>query len=231
MKKSAQELLKECIDRGIECAMETPAEDCRVPFDIGTEIQFDIWDEIRSAFYFEYESVIKRKTHEEMLMDISDWVNDDSNTEVAPEKKPWAWLNDKEIDEIKQTAPAYVSAKAVNTVVDMVEEKLNQKYEWGDDDSNTHVAPAVESNTPVAIVRDWGRIEWQEGVFPSLGAKLYMSPQESEKPAWIPLNITERNRIIDEWNSLVECTVRATKEGRITMLCKMIEARLKELNT
>ena len=62
-KKSAQELLKECIDRGIECAMETPAEDCRVPFDIGTEIQFDIWDEIRSAFYFEYESVIKKNIH------------------------------------------------------------------------------------------------------------------------------------------------------------------------
>ena len=58
---------------------------------------------------------------------------DESNTDVAPEMKPWAWLNDKEIDEIKQTAPAYVSAKAVNTVVDMVEEKLNQKYEWGDD--------------------------------------------------------------------------------------------------
>jgi hypothetical protein len=57
----------------------------------------------------------------------------ESNTDVAPEMKPWAWLNDKEIDEIKQTAPAYVSAKAVNTVVDMVEEKLNQKYEWGDD--------------------------------------------------------------------------------------------------
>ena len=54
---------------------------------------------------------------------------------------------------------------------------------------------------------------------------------KDEKPAWIPLKITERNRIIDEWNSLVECTVRATKEGRITMLCKMIEAKLKELNT
>ena len=171
--KSAQELLKECIDRGIECAMETPLEDCRVPFDIGTEIQFDIWDNIRDSFYFEYESVIKKHTHEEMLMDISDWVNDHSNTEVAP---------------------------------------------------------AVESNTPVAIVRDWGRIEWQEGVFPNLGAKLYMSPQESEKPAWIPLKTTERNRIIDEWHSLTDC-VKATGDAQVTRLCKMIEEKLKELNT
>lgn len=160
--KSAQELLKECIDRGIECAMETPAEDCRVPFDIGTEIQFDIWDEIRSAFYFEYESVIKRKTHEEMLMDISDWVNEDGNTEVAP---------------------------------------------------------ADESNRPVAIVRDWGRIEWQEGVFPNLGAKLYMSPQE--KREWVGLKFADRNDILDEWNT-ADCTIDS--------LCAIIETKLKELN-
>jgi len=105
MKKSAQQLLKECIDKGIAVAMETPVEDCRVPFDIGTQIQFDIWAEIRSVFYFEYESVIKRNLHEEMAMDISDFVND-----------------------------------------------MNE-------DSNTEVAPADESNTPVAIVREWVGLE------------------------------------------------------------------------
>ena len=37
----------------------------------------------------------------------------------------------------------------------MVEEKLNQKYEWGDDESNTGVASEDESNTDVADEDDW----------------------------------------------------------------------------
>jgi len=132
--KSAQELLKECIDRGIETAMETPAEDCRVPFDIGTEIQFDIWDEIRSAFYFEYESV---------------------------------------------------------------------------------------SNRPVAIVRDWGRIEWQEGVFPNLGAKLYMSPQQDRE--WVGLTDHE-----------IACLWGHANWGNteyVKAFGRELEAKLKEKNT
>ena len=92
------------------------------------------------------------------------------------------------------------------------EQMLMDIREWARDDSNTGVASEDESNTDVASEDE-------------------SNTDVAEKPAWIPLKITERNRIIDEWNSLVECTVRATKEGRITMLCKMIEAKLKELNT
>ena len=39
-------------------------------------------------------------------------------------------LTDQEIDDIKQTAPVYVSAKAVNAIVPMVEAKLIAKREW-----------------------------------------------------------------------------------------------------
>ena len=39
-------------------------------------------------------------------------------------------LSDKEIDDIKHTAPVYVSAKAVNPIVPMVEAKLTAKREW-----------------------------------------------------------------------------------------------------
>ena len=39
-------------------------------------------------------------------------------------------LTDQEIDDIKQTAPVYVSAKAVNAIVTMVEAKLTAKREW-----------------------------------------------------------------------------------------------------
>jgi len=110
------------------------------------------------------------------------------------------------------------------------EEFLQDLDDWAKDEGNTEVAHADESNTPVATVGEWGRIEWREGVFPNLGAKLYMSPQESEKTAWIPLKITERNRIIDEWHSLTN-SVKATGDAQVTRLCKMIEAKLKELNT
>jgi len=130
MKKPVMQALKECIDRGIEHAMETPAEDCRVPFDIGTEIQCDIWDEVRSAFYFEDDAVKMKRTHEEMLMDISDWVNDESNTEVAPadesntdvaEKREWIGLSDDEIEEVVRFPWHYIPfARAI-------EAKLKEK--------------------------------------------------------------------------------------------------------
>lgn len=45
---------------------------------------------------------------------------------VAP-KREWVGLTDDEISEIKQTSPIYVSAKAVNAIVPMVEAKLKEK--------------------------------------------------------------------------------------------------------
>jgi hypothetical protein len=42
-------------------------------------------------------------------------------------KREWAGLTDDEIDNIKQTSPIYVSAKAVNAIVPMVEAKLKEK--------------------------------------------------------------------------------------------------------
>ena len=41
--------------------------------------------------------------------------------------REWVGLTDKDIDEIKQNAPIYVSAKAVNVIVPMVEAKLKEK--------------------------------------------------------------------------------------------------------
>ena len=42
-------------------------------------------------------------------------------------KREWVGLTDGDIDDIKQTAPVYVSAKAVNAIVPMVEAKLLEK--------------------------------------------------------------------------------------------------------
>jgi hypothetical protein len=40
----------------------------------------------------------------------------------------------------------------------------------------------------VAIVGDWGKVEWQEGVTPQLGAKLFASPSKRE---WVGLTDDE----------------------------------------
>ena len=42
-------------------------------------------------------------------------------------EREWVGLIDEDIDEIKQTAPVYVSAKAVSAIVPMVEAKLKEK--------------------------------------------------------------------------------------------------------
>ena len=47
-------------------------------------------------------------------------------------------------------------------------------------------------------------------------------PEQPEPMAWIPLNITERQVIIEQWHM---------DEGKPSQLCRMIEAKLKELNT
>jgi len=42
-------------------------------------------------------------------------------------RREWVELTDEEIDDIKQNAPVYVSAKAVSAIVPMVEDKLKEK--------------------------------------------------------------------------------------------------------
>lgn len=47
-------------------------------------------------------------------------------------------------------------------------------------------------------------------------------PEQVEPTAWISLNSTERQVIIEQWHM---------DEGKPSQLCRMIEAKLKELNT
>ncbi len=41
----------------------------------------------------------------------------------------------------------------------------------------------------VATIGNWGRVEWADGVFPSLGDKMYSSP-----PKWVGLTDAEREQ-------------------------------------
>jgi hypothetical protein len=67
----------------------------------------------------------------------------------------------------------------------------------------------------VATVGNWGRIEWVDGVFPSIGNKMYSAPPQR---TWVGL--TEAERI--EIDHLALSRVQAVQ---------MTEAKLKELNT
>ena len=63
----------------------------------------------------------------------------------------------------------------------------------------------------VATIGNWGRVEWADGVFPSLGDKMYSAPR-----TWVGL--TDEDEI--DWDG-----------GNLRDLVKGIEAKLKEKNT
>ena len=67
----------------------------------------------------------------------------------------------------------------------------------------------------VATVGNWGRIEWVDGVFPSIGNKMYSAPPQR---TWVGLTDEERIEI----DHLALSRVQAVQ---------MTEAKLKELNT
>ena len=63
----------------------------------------------------------------------------------------------------------------------------------------------------VATIGNWGRVEWADGVFPSLGDKMYSAPR-----TWVGLTDEE----------LADCM-----DMSIQKTCRAIEAKLKEKNT
>ena len=69
----------------------------------------------------------------------------------------------------------------------------------------------------VATIGNWGRVEWTDGVFPSIGDKMYSAP-----PKWVGLTDEEINDMFSE----------ALKENKlVAYVAKAIEAKLKEKNT
>ncbi len=67
----------------------------------------------------------------------------------------------------------------------------------------------------VATIGNWGRVEWADGVFPSLGNKLYSAP-----PKWVGLTDDEIFEIHKQVDSMQYLTFGHA-----------IEAKLKEKNT
>ena len=69
----------------------------------------------------------------------------------------------------------------------------------------------------VATIGNWGRVEWADGVFPSLGDKMYSAPR-----TWVGLTLDERIELAKD----VDWPVGAYCE-----YAEKIEAKLKEKNT
>ena len=65
----------------------------------------------------------------------------------------------------------------------------------------------------VATIGNWGRVEWADGVFPSLGDKMYSAPR-----TWVGLTDDEVKQL---------CLAAGTEPIEV----RLIEAKLKEKNT
>lgn len=73
---------------------------------------------------------------------------------------------------------------------------------------------------PVAVIGNWGRVEWAEGVFPQLGDKMYAAPPNRE---WVGLTDEERDSIArdaakHDWHdyiviSATEAALRSKNNG------------------
>lgn len=123
--------------------------------------------------------------------------------ERADGTKQW-WLNDKEVteEEHKRRTSGITMDDALEET-DRLRAKKKQIYE--------ELQDAVEREW-VAVVGNWGKVEWKEGIFPQLGAKLFVSPSE-----WVGLTDEE----IEETFSF---------PFHYIPFARAIEAKLKEKN-
>jgi hypothetical protein len=69
----------------------------------------------------------------------------------------------------------------------------------------------------VATIGNWGRVEWADGVFPSLGDKMYSAPR-----TWVGLTEQEQGAIMEDLNAY---------GTNLYQFARAIEAKLKEKNT
>ena len=69
----------------------------------------------------------------------------------------------------------------------------------------------------VATIGNWGRVEWADGVFPSLGDKMYSAPR-----TWVGLTLDERIELAQDVDWAI---------GAYCEYAEKIEAKLREKNT
>jgi hypothetical protein len=113
-------------------------------------------------------------------------------------------LENKDVEAIQALRQAL--AEPANSTTSVVEPKAS---------SQTEQEPEC-----VAVIGNWGKVEWKEGVFPQLGGKLYTAPPKRE---WVGLTDEELEPMCDDWRIIFGPYVHD--------FTKAIEAKLKEKNT
>jgi hypothetical protein len=91
---------------------------------------------------------------------------------------------------------------------------------WTDHHPDCKLAQPEQERFLVATIGNWGRVEWVDGVFPSLGDKMYSAPR-----TWVGLTLDE---VLDMARTF---GAQPWPPNSCAALGKMIEAKLKEKNT
>ena len=109
--------------------------------------------------------------------------------------------------------PHQVATDAAEPLRERLAQPLRTHWEGCEE---VHPECRKSEQKPVAVIGNWGRVEWLDGVYPQLGDKMYSAPQRRE---WVGLT--------DEEIYKIDCLLITN----ITELVIAIEAKLKEKNT
>ena len=133
----------------------------------------------------------------------------------------------EEINQLSIGENAVCLPAEIDTAMDAIKEALAQPEQDGKCKYCTDGCPACDARKLpeqerflVATIGNWGRVEWADGVFPSLGDKMYSAPR-----TWVGLTLDE---VLDMARTF---GAQPWPPNSCAALGKMIEAKLKEKNT
>ena len=122
------------------------------------------------------------------------------------------------LEALEQYAEYEGETRAANEAITAIKEALAQPEQDGECKYCTDGCPACDARKLpeqerflVATIGNWGRVVWADGVFPSLGDKMYSAPRT--------------------WVGLTEDEAFACQGRDYFETYKAIEAKLKEKNT
>jgi len=147
---------------------------------------------------------------------------------AQPEKEPVTLsegkkliLVDSSFDDLIYWLERCESKGHLENCSDLIEpwEKFCDSYcVWTDHHPDCKLAQPEQERFLVATIGNWGRVEWADGVFPSIGDKMY-----SAQPKWVGLTDEDIKPFCDA-NHIIF--------GAYTIdFVRAIEAKLKEKNT
>ena len=127
---------------------------------------------------------------------------------LSMEQEPVAWIDAWSLDELR---------KGVEGVYIVYETEMVGSVPL-------YAAPTKQQDPyVVAVIGNWGRVEWAEGVYPQIGDKMYSAPPKRE---WVELTFEEADRLASKYSS----GFRSDHNDALHLVGE-VEALLKEKNT